>query len=193
MISDVTGVKRSHLETESAEEEPEMAFDPLEDEVISGFDASREVGAEWEGSPLKELVAAAPSTKGRFAREIIARLAAAAGMSFSSVAGAAGSRRRVGTIVCEIKLSTEDPPRFQQVRPPHDAYDCLIGIGAHPHDLVYWVIPAEDVQTLIDRGAIGYQHADTSLWFFPHTVDDDEYSAYRTDAAGVVERFKAFA
>ena len=148
-----------------------MTFHPLEDEVIRGFDASRDIGAEWEASPLRDLVTAAPSTKGRFAREIIGRLAAAAGVSFTNVAGAAGSRRRVSATVCEIKLSTEDPPRFQQVRPPGDAYDYLIGIGAHPHDLVYWVIPAGDVRSLINEGAIGYQHADTSLWFFPHTVD----------------------
>ena len=169
-----------------------MTFHPLEDEVINGFDASRDIGAEWQTSPLRDLVTAAPSTKGRFAREVIGRLAAAAGVSFASVAGSAGSRRRVGATVCEIKLSTEDPPRFQQVRPPGDAYDCLIGIGAHPHDLVYWVIPADDVQSLIDEGAIGYQHADTSLWFFPQTVDEDEFSPYRADAAGVVGHFRTF-
>ena len=169
-----------------------MAFHRLEDEVIASFDSSRHIGVEWDGSPLRDLVTAAPSTKGRFAREIVGRLASAAGTSFTSVAGAAGSRRRVGATVCEIKLSTEDPPRFQQVRPPDGAYDCLIGIGVHPHDLVYWVIPAQVVQSFIDDGTISYQHAETSLWFFPETVDDDDYSPYRTDAAGVVERFRTF-
>jgi hypothetical protein len=169
-----------------------MAFHPLEDEVISGFGAAREIGVEWRGSPLRDLVTAAPSTKGRFAREIVSRLAEAAGMPLSSIPGSAGSRRRVGTRVCEIKFSTEDPPRFQQVRPPGDAYDWLIGIGAHPHDLVYWCIPADEVQALIDQGAIAYQHANTSLWFFPSTVDEDEFSSYRTDAAGVVARFRTF-
>lgn len=116
-----------------------MTFHPLEHEIIAGFDASRPIGSEWKDSPLIELVAAAPATKGRFAREIIERLAAAADVPFGHVPGHTGGRVRVGSVACEIKFSTEDPPRFQQVRPPADGYDYLIGIGAHPQDLVYWV------------------------------------------------------
>ena len=63
---------------------------------------------------------------------MVQRLAAAAGVSFDHIAGQTGSRVRVGSAACEIKFSTEDPPRFQQVRPPSDGYDYLIGIGAIP-------------------------------------------------------------
>ena len=170
-----------------------MTFHPLEQEIINGFDASRPLGSEWEASPLKALVVAAPATKGRFAREIVQRLAAAAGVSFDHIAGHTGSRVRVGSAACEIKFSTEDPPRFQQVRPPSDGYDYLIGIGAHPQDLVYWVIPAADVERLIDEEWIGYQHAETSLWFFPETEAPDAFATYRTTADGVIATFRAFA
>jgi len=169
-----------------------VPFQEVESDVIASFNATRELGREWDGSPLRDLVLAAPSTKGRFAREIVGRLAAAAGVPFTNVAGTYGNRRRVGSKVCEIKLSTEDSARFQQVRPPVGAYDYLLGLGVHPHDLVYWVIPADDVQRFIDDGIIEYQHADTSLWFFPATVDDDDFSAYRTNAEGVIELFKSF-
>lgn len=95
-----------------------MTFHPLEDEIINGFDASRPISSEWEDSPLKELLVAAPATNGRFAREIIERLAAAADVTFGQVPGHSGSRVRVGSAACEIKFSTEDAPRFQQVRLP---------------------------------------------------------------------------
>ena len=170
-----------------------MTFHPLEDEIINGFDASRPISSEWENSPLKELVVAAPATKGRFAREIIEQLAAAADDTFGQVPGHPGSRVQVGSAACEIKFSTEDPPRFQQVRLPSDGYDYLVGIGAHPQDLVYWVIPAEDVQKLIDEGWISYQHAETSLWFFPQTSDADAFAPYRMGAEGVIAKFRELA
>ncbi len=169
-----------------------MAFHPLETETIEDFHAAREIGQEWNGSPLRDLVRTAPSTKGSFARTIVSRLAAAAGVEFRSVPGRVGSRRRVGNVVCEIKFSTEDPARFQQVRPPSDGYDYLIGIGAHPNDLVDWIIPGAAVETLIAEGEISYQHAETSLWFFPQTMGTDAFSCYRMDAAGAIERLGSF-
>ena len=120
-------------------------------------------------------------------------MAAAADVTFGHVLGYTGSRVQVGSAACEIKFSTEDPPRFQQVRLPSDGYDYLVGIGAHPHDLVYWVIPAEDLQKLIDEGWISYQHAETSLWFFPQTIDSDSFAPYRMTAEEVVAKFRELA
>lgn len=169
-----------------------MTIHPLEAEVIEHFQGSREIGPEWDGSALRELLPTAPSTKASFARKVGARLASEAGVEFRSLQGRAGSRRRVGSAVCEIKFSTEDPARFQQVRPPSDGYDYLIGIGAHPQDLVYWVIPAADVQSLIEQDEIIYQHAETSLWFFPEATGIDAFSPYRMDAQAVIEKLSSF-
>jgi hypothetical protein len=94
--------------------------------------------------------------------------------------------------VCEIKFSTEDPARFQQVRPPSDGYDYLIAIGAHPRDLVYWVIPAADVGKLIDDGDMTYQHAEESLWFFPEATGTDAFASYRMDSDGVIAKLSSF-
>ena len=169
-----------------------MTFHSLETETIEDFHASRELGPEWIDSKIRDLVPTAPSTKASFARKLIARLAEAAGVEFRSVQGRVGSRRRIGRQVCEIKFSTEDPARFQQVRPPSDSYDYLIGIGAHPQDFVYWVIPAADVQSLIEQDQITYQHAETSLWFFPEATGIDAFSPYRLDAQGVTEKLSSF-
>jgi hypothetical protein len=100
---------------------------------------------------------------------------------------------KLARLLARLSFSTEDPPRFQQVRLPSDGYDYLIGIGAHPQDLVYWVIPAEDVRKLIDEGWISHQHAETSLWFFPQTSDSDPFAPYRMSAEGVVTRFREIA
>jgi hypothetical protein len=169
-----------------------VAFHQLETEVIAAFRASRPIGAEWDDSPLRSLLPTAPATKASFARRIIERLAAEAGVSVNSLPGRAGSRRKIGNSVCEIKFSTEDPARFQQVRPPTEGYDHLIAIGAHPRDLVYWVIPAADVLKLIDEGHITYQHAEDSLWFFPEAAGNDPFASYRTDADGVIAAFASF-
>jgi hypothetical protein len=170
-----------------------MTFHYLESHAIEQFQVSRRIGPEWDASPLRSLVMAAPATKARFGRDLVAQLAEAAGVEFRSVQGRVGSRRRIGGVVCEIKFSTEDPPRFQQVRPPNDGYDYLIGIGAHPNAFVYWIIPASDVQRLIDQGEITYQHADESLWFFPETTGtNDAFSPYRSDAQVVIESFSEF-
>jgi hypothetical protein len=80
-----------------------MTFHPLEDEIITGFDASRPIGSDWKDSSLKALVVAAPATKGRFAREIIEQLAAGAGVTFGQVSGYRETRVQVGSAACEIK------------------------------------------------------------------------------------------
>jgi hypothetical protein len=96
-------------------------------------------------------------------------------------------------MVCEIKFSTELPARFQQVRPPSDGYDYLIGIGARPDALVYWLIPAADVESLIELGEISIQHASTSLWFFPHAPQPDAFAPFRMNADDVIDALRSFA
>jgi hypothetical protein len=172
--------------------EVSVTFHSLETETIDDFHASRQLGPEWIDSKLRDLVPTAPSTKASFARKLIARLAEEAGVEFRSVEGRVGSRRRIGRAVCEIKFSTEDPARFQQVRPPSDGYDYLIGVGAHPKDFVYWVIPAAEVQSLIEQREITYQHAETSLWFFPEATGTDPFSPYRLDAQAVIKKLGSF-
>jgi hypothetical protein len=156
-----------------------VAFTKIEKEVLDSFYTTRRIGPEWDDSALRDLLPAAPSTKASFARHLVDRLAAAAEVEFKSVSGRSGGRRQIVNSVCEIKFSTEDPPRFQQVRLPDDGYDYLLGIGAHPKDFVYWLIPARDLQELIDEGELSYQHAETSLWCFPETVADDSFAAFR--------------
>ena len=83
--------------------------------------------------------------------------------------------------------------RFQQVRPPDDGHDYLLGIGAHPDALVYWLIPAADVGALIEQGEISVQHAGRSLWFFPDATQPDAFSAFRMNAEGLIDALRLFA
>lgn len=170
-----------------------MTFHPLEIDTIDDYSGARELGPEWTGSPLHELVLAASSTKSAFARHVIASLATQAGVDFAGVPGRTGGRRKVGRMVVEIKFSTELPARFQQVRPPNDGYDYLVGIGAHPDALVYWLIPAADVEALIEQGEISAQHASTSLWFFPDATQPDAFSPFRMNAEGLIDALRLFA
>ncbi len=169
-----------------------MTFHPLELDNIADYSNARELGPEWTKSPLHELILAASSTKSAFARHVVASLATEAGVRFAGVPGRSGGRRRVGRMVCEIKFSTELPARFQQVRPPEEGYDYLLGIGAHPDALVYWLIPAADVKDLIARKEISEQHASTSLWFFPNAMQPDAFSPFRMNAEGVIDGFRSF-
>lgn len=95
----------------------------------------------------------------------------------------------VGGCRYEVKFSTEDPPRFQQVRDPRRddggfAYDGLVCISGRPDGLVYWLIPAGDVANLMDAGKIIVQHAQsTTKWFLPSGRERDVFAAYRHDVA----------
>jgi hypothetical protein len=100
-----------------------MAFSQIEADAVANFNATREIGAVWNGSALRDVVLSAPVTKGRFARQLVSSLAAAAGIDVGSIPDRVGNRRRLGSAICEIKFSTEDPARFQQVRPPEEDYD----------------------------------------------------------------------
>jgi hypothetical protein len=83
-----------------------------------------------------------------------------------------------------VKFSTEDPPRFQPVRDPRAAggsrYDYLVCISGRPHGLVYWVIPAAALGTLMDEGHVTVQHAmSDTKWFLPSRVATDAFSGFR--------------
>lgn len=169
-----------------------VTFHPLETDNIDDYSGARELGDEWTDSPLKPLVLAASSTKSAFARHLIASLATEASVDFAGVPGRTGGRRRVGSMICEIKFSTELPARFQQVRPPDDGYDYLLCVGARPEALVYWLIPAADVEALIEQEEISFQHATTSLWFFPDATAQDAFSPFRMSADGLIEQLRSF-
>ncbi len=92
----------------------------------------------------------------------------------------------------EVKFSTEDPPRFQQVRDPRleDGtlkYDFLLGISARPEGLVYWRFRAEEVGRLMDAGSIIVQHAmgDTK-WFRPSRTVADVFAECRLPFADLL-------
>jgi hypothetical protein len=168
-----------------------VTFDPAELETIKRFRVGPREQPEWRDSPLRPVVVAAPTSKGRFARTLIERLGQEAGVSVARVPGRRGSRFKVGSAVCELKFSTEDPPRFQQVRPPADGYDYLVGIAARPDRLVYWFMAAEDVTQLMEDGSIAFQHAETSRWFFPRVTGRDEFSSFRHNAKGLVNKLRS--
>ena len=87
------------------------------------------------------------------------------------------SKRAVSSLLAADRASDLRCQRFarEPIRTPADGADT--GRGR---------------QSLIDQEAISYQHADTSLCFFPDTVGDDDYAPFRINAAGVVELSKRF-
>ena len=87
----------------------------------------------------------------------------------------------------------EDPPRFQQVRPPQDGYDFLIGVAVRPDGVVYWVIAATDVEQLFKDNQITVQAAESSRWFFPELTGTDAFSPYRSNATEFVTRLQELA
>lgn len=88
----------------------------------------------------------------------------------------------------------EDTGRFQQVRPPAYGYDFLIAVGAHPNMFIYWFLPAAEIEMLMADDSIFGQHADDSRWFFPDPIsDDDPFSPWRQDTAGLIAQLARLA
>jgi hypothetical protein len=168
-----------------------VAFEEVERETIVDFEAQVNAARpEWADSDLAFLVNTAPATKGRFARNLLQALAEAADAEVFAVRERAGNRRQIGNVVVEMKFSMEDPPRFQQVRPPEGEYDHLIGVCVRPHAITYWLIPGADVARLIDEDEISFQHAEDSRWFFPSLTADDAFSSFRSRASEFVQRLR---
>jgi hypothetical protein len=155
--------------------------------------------AEWPPeSPLSFVLMLAPRTRGKLGEMLVDSIAQRSGLSTGKASSVAYDRQ-IGASRCEIKFSTEDPPRFQQVRDPRLSpddrrYDYLICVSGRPHGLIYWLIPAQAVGSLMDEGAIIVQHAlSDTKWFLPSRTDSDSFSGFRVDYEGFVEALSALA
>jgi hypothetical protein len=149
---------------------------------------------EWpEDCPLSFVIHLAPRTRGRLGELLIDRIAADHGLTSASsrtpdfdrlISCSDGS-----AIKLEAKFSTENPPRFQQVRDPRLEgtvlkYDYLVCISGRPEGLVYWAIPGLQVAELMDDGLMVVQHAmSDTKWFFPSRTETDPYVEFRMDYA----------
>ncbi|MFN8186921.1 MAG: hypothetical protein U0R69_07575 [Gaiellales bacterium] len=176
-----------------------MPYDPEEARYLQSLEQKLRRVEEWPlDSPLAFVIHLASRTKGKlgelFLDEIATGLAIETQPSGSAdfdrtIVGPDGRRIRV-----ETKFSTEDPPRFQQVRDPRLAegrlkYDQLVCLSGRPEGMVYWVFSAEELGALMDEEAIRIQHAmSETKWFFPSRTAIDAFTPYRRDYAG----FKAW-
>ena len=138
-------------------------------------------------NPLSFVLMLAPRTRGKLGEELLERLSRSAGLAVGPATSVAFDKTVSGRRH-EVKFSTEDPPRFQQVRDPREAggslkYDYLTCISARPEGLVYWLLPALDVGSLMDAGVITVQHAmSDTKWFRPVRMGRDEFAKYRLHA-----------
>jgi len=153
--------------------------------------------AEWPpDSPLAFVVGLASRTKGKLGEMLLDRFAVQADQP-TQASGAADFDRMVAGKRFEVKFSTEDPPRFQQVRDPRldDGslkYDYLLCISGRPHGLVYWLFPASVVGELMDDRLISIQHAmSDTKWFFPSRLETDAFAVYRYVYEDLIEALRA--
>jgi hypothetical protein len=178
-------------------EQPKYDFSPGELDALTELRATLRQVEEWPpDSPAIFVLRLASRTRGVLGEKLLIRFATHAGLT-ARKSGSAAYDVDIGELRCEVKFSTEDPPRFQQVRHPKpwDAlkYDYLVCISLRPDNLVYWLIPAPVVVTLIEQGHIPVQHADsTTRWFRPSRTTGDVFSDYRSSYTGLLEAFKAF-
>lgn len=163
----------------------ELEFADGEAEALAELRGSLKQIAEWPvESPLSFVLMLAPRTRGKLGELLLAKIGENAGMPIGRPESVAYDVR-VGDLRCEVKFSTEDPPRFQQVRDPREPdgsvkYDFLVCISGRPHGLVYWLIPASALGTLMDEGHITVQHAmSDTKWFLPSRTSSDVYSGFR--------------
>ena len=170
----------------------EMEFADGEIEALGELRASLRQVAEWPPeSPLSFVLLLAPRTRGKLGESLVDAIARRAGIA-TGPASSVAYDRQIGSSRCEVKFSTEDPPRFQQVRDPRlegeYKYDYLVCVSGRPHGLVYWLIPAAAVAELMDDGAIVVQHAmSDTKWFLPSRTDSDVFSSFRHDYESLVE------
>jgi hypothetical protein len=183
----------------SVADDPEMDFAAGEREALIELRQTLKQIAEWPPeSPVSFVLMLAPRTRGKLGEMLLARFAAQAGLVVSkaeSVAYDVG----VGTARCEVKFSTEDPPRFQQVRDPRlpDGslkYDYIVCLSARPHGMVYWLVPAPALGQLMDDGHVTVQHAmSDTKWFLPSRTATDVYSGFRYAYEELIEALRALA
>jgi hypothetical protein len=159
-------------------------FSDGEIRALRDLRASLKQVAEWPpDSPLSFVLMLAPRTRGKLGEMLLAQIARDGGVTIGKAESVAYDVR-LGQARCEVKFSTEDPPRFQQVRDPRDdgarKYDFLVCISGRPHGLVYWLIPADALGGLMDAGHVTVQHAmSTTKWFLPSRTHSDAFASFR--------------
>lgn len=162
----------------------EFEFSPGEVRALEDLRGSLKQVAEWPpDSPLSFVLMLAPRTRGKLGEMLLAQIASDVGLTVGKPESVAYDVL-VGQARCEVKFSTEDPPRFQQVRDPRDAgatkYDYLVCISGRPHGLVYWLIPAEALGGLMDDLYVTVQHAmSDTKWFLPSRLESDVFAGFR--------------
>jgi hypothetical protein len=177
----------------------DIEFAPDEVTVLEELRETLAQVTDWPPeSPLSFVLTLASRTRGKLGEMLVDSIAQRAGLSTSKASSRAYDRQ-IGRSHCEIKFSTEDPPRFQQVRDPglgsdERKYDYLICVSGRPHGLVYWLIPAQAVSSLMDAGEIVIQHAmSDTKWFFPSRTASDVFSGFRCDYEGLRKALAALA
>ena len=162
-----------------------MAFDDVEVRVLANLRSSLPAISAWPlDNPLSFVLMLAPRTKGKLGELLLEHIAIAAGCSVGAAESVAYDKKVAGDRY-EVKFSTEDPPRFQQVRDPRleddtYKYDFLLGISGRPDGLCYWLIPASELGQLMDTGHVTVQHAmSDTKWFLPSRTADDAFSEWR--------------
>lgn len=162
----------------------EYEFSDGEVQALADLRSSLKQVAEWPpDSPLSFVLMLAPRTRGKLGEMLLAQIARDAGLTIGKAESVAYDVR-IGRARCEVKFSTEDPPRFQQVRDPREQgttkYDYLTCISGRPHGLVYWLIPAKALGELMDDGYVTVQHAmSDTKWFLPSRTASDVFSNFR--------------
>jgi hypothetical protein len=163
----------------------EFEFAPEEIKALVTLRGALKQVAEWPPeSPLSFVLMLAPRTRGKLGELLLRHIAVAAGLGATNAESVAYDVR-VGDKRCEVKFSTEDPPRFQQVRDPRledsaTKYDYLVCISGRPHGLVYWLIPASELGGLMDGGYVTIQHAmSETKWFTPSRTASDAFVSFR--------------
>jgi hypothetical protein len=165
-----------------------VPFDPEEASYLGELEQQlRRVEAWPIDSPLGFVIHLAPRTRGVLGEHLLRMVATKQGVPNApsrSVDFDVLVSRPSGAAKVEVKFSTEDPPRFQQVRDPRRngtmKYDALVCISGRPDGLVYWVIEAADVASLLDSGQITVQHQDSHThWFMPSRLANDSFTQNR--------------
>lgn len=166
-------------------DEMELDFSAAEIKALAELRATLRQVAEWPPeSPLSFVLMLAPRTRGKLGEMLLAQIAEDVGLSTAKAESVAYDLR-VADARCEVKFSTEDPPRFQQVRDPRredgsGSYDYLVCLSGRPHGLVYWLIPMQALGSLMDEGHITVQHAmSDTKWFLPSRTATDAFSSFR--------------
>lgn len=163
----------------------EFDFSPGEIKALSELRGTLKQVAEWPpDSPLSFVLMLAPRTRGKLGEMLLRHIAEEASLLAANAESVAYDLR-IGGVRFEVKFSTEDPPRFQQVRDPRleggaTKYDYLVCVSGRPHGLVYWLIPASALGGLMDDGHIIVQHAmSDTKWFLPSRIDSDAFASFR--------------